>query len=84
MFREDKSFHGAAKGEKGEATAGSFDGYVPLVAEIIKFFQSGVVPVKPEETIEIFAFMEAADESKQQGGAPVKIKDVIKKAKSRA
>jgi hypothetical protein len=84
VFREDKNFHGAAKGEKAEATAGSFDGYVPLVAEIIKFFQSGVVPVKPEETIEIFAFMEAADESKQQGGAPVKIKDIIKKAKSRA
>jgi hypothetical protein len=29
--------------------------------------------VKPEETIEIIAFMEAADESKKQGGAPVKI-----------
>jgi hypothetical protein len=29
--------------------------------------------VQPEETIEIIAFMEAADESKQQGGKPVKI-----------
>jgi hypothetical protein len=80
VFREDKNFHGLAKGDKGEAKAGSFDGYVPLVAEIIRFFQTGVAPVKPEETIEIFAFMEAADESKQQGGAPVKIKDVLKNA----
>jgi hypothetical protein len=80
VFREDKNFHGSAKGEKGEASAGSFDGYVPLVAEIIKFFQTGVAPVKPEETLEIFAFMEAADESKRQGGAPVKIKDVLKRA----
>jgi len=73
VFREDKSFHGLAKGEKGEAVAGSFDGYAPLVAAIMKFFQTGVAPVNPEETIEIIAFMVAADESKKQGGAPVKI-----------
>lgn len=80
VFQEDKSFHGVARGEKGEAKAGTFDGYPPLVVAVMKFFQTGVVPVKPEETIEIFAFMEAADISKQQGGAPVKISDVIKKA----
>jgi hypothetical protein len=73
VFREDKGFHGVAKGEKGETAAGSFDGYEPLVAAIMKFFQTGVAPVPPEETIEIFAFMEAADESKNKGGAPVKI-----------
>ena len=73
VFREDNGFHGLAKGEKGETAAGSFDGYQPLVAAIIEFFQTGVAPVQPEETIQIFAFMEAADESKKQGGAPVKI-----------
>jgi hypothetical protein len=73
IFREDKGFHGLAKGEKGETAAGSFDGYQPLVAAIMKFFQTGVAPVQPEETIEIIAFMEAADESKKQGGAVVKI-----------
>jgi hypothetical protein len=73
VFREDKRFHGLAKGEKGEAAAGSFDGYQPLVVAIMKFFQTGIAPVQPEETIEIIAFMEAADESKQQGGKPVKI-----------
>ena len=52
--------------------------YTPLVREIIKFFQTGLAPVSPEETIEIFAFMEAADECKRQGGCPVKIADVIK------
>jgi hypothetical protein len=79
VFREDKSFHGLAKGKKGEAAAGSFDGYIPLIAQIMSFFQTGVAPVKPKETIEIFAFLEAADESKKQGGAPVKIKDVLKR-----
>jgi hypothetical protein len=80
VFREDKDFHGIAKGKKGDEPAGSFDGYVPLLAQIMSFFQSQVAPVKPEETIEIFAFMEAADESKRRGGAPVKIKDILKRA----
>jgi hypothetical protein len=80
VFREDKTFHGLAKGDKGEAPAGSFDGYLPLVAQIMKFFETGVAPVKPEETIEIFAFMEAADASKKTGGAPVRIRDVLKRS----
>jgi len=83
VFHEDKSFHGSAKGTKGEMEVGSWDGYEPLVAAIMKFFETGVAPVKPNETIEIFAFMEAADKSKRQGGVPVKIKDIIKQAKAR-
>jgi predicted dehydrogenase len=73
VYREAKDYHGLAKGEKGEAAVGSFDGYEPLVAAIIKFFQTGEPPVKPEETIEIMAFMEAADASKAKGGAEVKL-----------
>lgn len=80
IFREDKEFHGLARGSKGESKAGSFDGYVPLVAQIMKFFQTGVAPVKPNETIEIFTFMEAADASKKQYGAPVKLKEVLREA----
>ena len=51
--------------------------YAPLVREIVKFFQTGVAPVTPEETLEIFAFMEAADESKRRGGSVVKLSDVM-------
>lgn len=80
VYREDKKFHGSAKGGTGETSAGSFDGYVPLVVEIMKFFATGIAPVSPDETIEIFAFMQAADESKAKGGAPVKITDVLAKA----
>jgi len=54
-------------------------GYAPFLREVVKFFQTGVAPVPPEETLEIYAFMEAADESKRQGGCPVKIDDVMKK-----
>jgi len=80
VFRENpKGYGGKAWGEKGEAAVGAYDGYAPLVVEVVKFFQTRVVPVAPEETIEILAFMEAADESKRLGGAPVKISDVLKK-----
>ena len=79
IFREDKSFHGLARGDKGQTEAVSFDGYEPLVEEIVKFFQTGIAPVKPEETIEMFAFMEAVDESKRQGGTLVRISEVLKK-----
>jgi hypothetical protein len=52
--------------------------YTPFLKEVIKFLQTGVAPVPAEETLEIYAFMEAADESKRQGGKPVKIADVMR------
>jgi hypothetical protein len=39
--------------------------------------------VQPEETLEIFAFMEAADESKRRGGAEVTLAEVLEKARRR-
>jgi predicted dehydrogenase len=54
------------------------DDYAPLVKQIMQFFQTGVTPVPNQETIEIYAFMEAADESKREGGKPVKLSDVLK------
>lgn len=53
--------------------AGSAVDYRPLVVEIVKMFQTGKPPVTPEETLEIFAFMDAAQKSKEQGGKPVKV-----------
>ena len=53
-------------------------GYGLLLKEVITFFQTKRPPVSPEDTLEIMAFMEAADESKRRGGAPVALADVIK------
>ena len=53
-------------------------GYGALLKEIVAFFKSGVPPVSPAETIELFTFMEAADESKRRGGSPVALADVLK------
>ena len=81
IFREGKGYSGLAKGDKGEAQIGNFDGYEPLVAKIIEFFKTKQAPIPAKETIELFAFMEAADESKRQGGKPVRLTDVLKKRK---
>ena len=77
--QDRKGYGGKAVGEKGEAPIGAYDGYDVLLFEIVKMFRTGVAPVPPEETIELYSFMEAADESKRQGGAPVEIKGVLKK-----
>jgi predicted dehydrogenase len=66
-------------GEKAVVEQKGSGNYTPLVREIIKFFQTGVAPVSAGETIELFAFMEAADESKRLGGKPVKIAEVLQR-----
>ncbi len=69
-------------GDKADlTTSGAVGGYKPLVVEIAKFFRTGVAPVSAEETIELFAFMEAADESKRQEGRPVTMESVMAKAR---
>ncbi len=67
-------------GTKGVAVVGEKQNYAGLTVEIMKFFQTGIAPVPLETTLEILAFMEAGDESKRRGGAPVTIAEVMKKA----
>jgi predicted dehydrogenase len=50
--------------------------YPALLRAALEFFRTGVPPVTPEETLEIMAFMEAADLSKARQGAPVALADV--------
>lgn len=76
------NFGGTIFGEKGDEKLGEFKGYNPLLEKIVEFFQTGVVPVRPEETLEIFAFMEAADESKLKGGATVDLETMMQRARS--
>ena len=79
-----KGYGGTVFGSKGIQDVGKYGGYRPLLVEIVKFFRTGKVPVAAEETIEIYAFMEAADESKRRGFTPVLISDVMKKATQQA
>ena len=82
-IRESATYGGVAHGEKGEAPVGSFDGYAPLVVEIVKFFQTRNSPVPAAETIELFAFMEAADESKRRDGKPVSLTETLENAQAK-
>jgi predicted dehydrogenase len=75
-------YAGKAIGEKGEADIGKFDGYEVLLQAVVKMFRTGQPQVSAEETLELYAFMEAADESKRQGGAEVKLADVLAKARA--
>jgi hypothetical protein len=51
--------------------------YYGLMTEIVQFFRTRTAPVPIDETIEIMAFMEAADSSKSRGGASVRIAEVM-------
>ncbi len=55
--------------------------YEGLVVEIARFFKTRQPPISADVTIEIFAFIEAADESKRMGGIPVALASVTEKAK---
>ncbi len=83
-FLGKKEYIAEVEGTKGKGTLGKYEGYKPLVEQICKFFKTGKPPVAAEETIEIFAFMEAADESRRQGGRPVSIAEVMNKARAQA
>jgi len=62
-------------------TTDKYMGYEGLAIEMAKFFKTRETPVKADETIEIYAFIEAANQSKAAGGAPVKVADVVAKIK---
>lgn len=77
-------YGGTAFGTEDIAELGPYEGYEPLVRHILEFFVTGEPPVDKEETLEIFAFMEAADESKRLGGQPVSIQSVLSRARANA
>ena len=89
IFRQEngkdrKGYGGVAHGEMGDAAIGAYEGYDVLLYAIIEMFRSRKAPVSMEETIELYAFMEAADESKRLGGAEVSLRQIIDKARAAA
>ena len=87
-------------GDKGVSTAGIYGhgipvngvvptndkymGYGGLAIELAKFFKGGEPPVSPAETLEIYALLQAAEESRAREGAFVLLKDLLEpKAKTK-
>lgn len=64
--------------------AGGYEGYRCLLDAVIEFFETDVPPVSKEETLEIFAFMEASNLSLSKEGKYVLVGDVMKKAEKEA
>jgi len=72
---EDGAEYGAVlyrEGGRAEMIATNI-GYAPQVADIVQFMRDKRSPIAESETLEIFAFMQAAQESLKQGSVPVKL-----------
>jgi predicted dehydrogenase len=83
-IRKGQGAYGATVfGEKGIAVLDKYNGYEPLLVKISEFFNTGISPISIDETLEIFAFMQAADESKSKGGISVNIDSVAQHAKAK-
>lgn len=67
----NEKFGGVLYREKGSVHIDDLSVGVPYLAtllkEVVSFFRNGVSPVKPEETLEIIRFLEAANESVANG-----------------
>ncbi|WP_017259247.1 Gfo/Idh/MocA family protein [Pedobacter arcticus] len=72
-------FGGTCFCEKELVQLGPFTGYNPLLKEVIKFFSTGIAPVSALETMQILAFMDAAEESKQQQAQLISLQSIYKK-----
>lgn len=84
IVRGKSEFGAMVYGSKGVRQGAKTISYEALCRQIGKFFRTGEPPVSEAETIEIFTFMEAADESLRQGCKPVALAEVLAKAKEEA
>lgn len=76
-------FGGTVFTTKDIQTLPTFTSYRSLVVAAVGFFKTKVPPVPLAETIEIYAFMEAAMESRKSGGGTVRIEETLKRARER-
>lgn len=76
-----KNYGGQAFGSEGLSYLGEWEGYDAMLDAILYYFATGEVPVEPAETLEIYAFMEAAHESMRQDGGWVTLESVLDEAK---
>ena len=83
LFRSAWSYTGYVMPEKPEdpknpiIVSDGYPGYKPLLLDILKFTRTGVPPFPPEETLEIFKLMEAAEMSAKRGGMPVTLDEAV-------
>ena len=84
ILRGKADFGATVYGTQGIVQIAEPPSYEKLCRQIGRFFRTGEPPVSEAETLELFAFMEAADESARQGGKPVAVAEVLAKAREAA
>jgi hypothetical protein len=67
LFRKDAKGH-TSQYSAVRSTRSEFE------RELLKFFTTGVPPVPNEETLELMAFLDAAQRSKEAGGKPTRLR----------
>ena len=78
-IRKGKSGYGATVfGDKAIKILDRDGGYNPLLVKVAEFYDTKIVPFPVEQTLEIIAFMEAAEESKKRGGITIDLEQVMK------
>lgn len=83
-MRDKYDYGGNAFGADSIKPLGGSPGYEIMLVAILEFFRTHVAPMTEEETMQIYAFMIAADASKMAGGAPVSTATVLAEAKIKA
>lgn len=54
--------------------------HTTMLREVIKFFETKTPQITAGQTLEIYGFLEAAERSRQLGGTPVSVRDVLVEA----
>ncbi len=77
-------YGGTAFTPKGAVPVGPYQGYEVLLDEILKFFKTRIPPVNEKETLEIFTFMEASNQSMDKGGKIISMEETYRKGEKEA
>ena len=84
MRDHNPGFGGTVFTDQGTFQLGERRDFRPLTLDILHMFRTGEVRVPLEQSIAIYALMDAADESKRLGGTPVNVPELIAKAREKA
>jgi hypothetical protein len=77
-LRASKSVYGVKVfGSKAVIEESAGAAYPELMKEMVAFFKTGKPPVSEKETLAIMAFIAAADASKERGGVPVTLAEML-------
>ncbi len=79
-----QGYGGTAYTDKGIVQVGTYQGYEVLLDQILHFFKTRISPIPEKETLEIFTFMEASNQSKREDGKAISMEKTYQKGEKEA